>query len=71
MPLWKSRRFWLLVADAIFTLATYFIGKYAGLGADDWLKIAGVLQPVVIAVIIGLTVEDAARIKASIAERQQ
>ncbi len=54
MPFFKSRKFWLLVADAVFSLATYFVGKYAGASSQDILTVLGVLQPVWIAVIVGI-----------------
>ena len=61
----KSRKFWLMVVDLVVSLAGYFITKYVNPGAaQDALFIIGALQPVIIAVIVGITVEDAAALRA-------
>lgn len=61
IALFKSRKFWLMVVDVVLSIITYFVSKYVapGLG-DDILWLIGSLQPVVIALIVGITVEDAA-----------
>ena len=60
MPiLLKSRRFWLLVLDTIVSISTYFVGKYAGLAAQDTLFLITALQPVFVALIISITIDDA------------
>jgi len=57
----RSRKFWLLMMDTVVSLALYFTGKYlAPTIADDIKLVIGMLQPVVIAVIVGIFVEDAA-----------
>ena len=33
-PLWKSRKFWLLILDVIGSIALFFGGKY--LGAEEF-----------------------------------
>ena len=60
MALLQSRKFWLLILDTIISLAVYFVGKYAGVNGEYLLFIIATLQPVFIALIIGITVEDAA-----------
>lgn len=59
--LWKSRKFLLLMLDTIISLTLYFIGKYAGPGvSEDVNMVIGLIQPVFVAIIIGIAVEDAA-----------
>lgn len=54
----QSRKFWLMVADAVIALLTYFVGKYVPAAADDLKFLTVTLQPVIIAVIVGIAVED-------------
>ena len=56
-----SRKFLLLSFDVLVSIILYFVGKYAGsdLFADAKFLI-GILQPVVIAIIIAISIEDAA-----------
>jgi len=56
-----SRKFLLLCLDVGIATALYFVGKYAGsdLFADVKFLI-GILQPVIIAIIIAIAVEDSA-----------
>jgi hypothetical protein len=57
----KSRKFWLMIADLVFSIAIYFIGKYVGPEAgNDILWLIGMIQPVIISVITGIAIEDAA-----------
>lgn len=57
----KSRKFWLMVTDIIVSTATYFVAKYVSPElAENILWLIGSWQPVVIAVIIGITAEDVA-----------
>ena len=66
MELFKSRKFWLMVADVTVSLATYFIGKYMNpASAQDLLFLIGAVQPVVISVIVSITVQNLEGIKAS------
>ncbi len=61
----KSRKFWLMVVDVVVSLSTYFIGKYfAPAAAQDILFVIGGLQPVVIAVIVSITVQNVEGIRA-------
>lgn len=60
-PLYLSRRFWLLVVDAVVSLVGLIGGIY--LSPDNLkfiLGIIAVLQPVVIFVVDGYTKEDVA-----------
>ncbi len=59
-----SSKFWLMIMDAVVSVATYFIGKYAGVSSQDMLYLIGIIQPVVVAVIVGIFAEDAAAKKA-------
>ena len=56
-----SRKFLLLSFDVLVSIILYFVGKYAGndLFADAKFLIV-ILQPVIIAIIIAISVEDAA-----------
>ncbi len=61
----KSRKFWLMTADAIVSLAVYFAAKYlAPAAADDVIKILATLQPVVIVMITAITVQNVEAMKA-------
>lgn len=66
----KSRRFWLLVLDTVFTLTVYFVGKYAGGTSEDIRITMAALQPIFISLIICYTVDDTQMIKAGIHPRQ-
>lgn len=56
-----SRRFWLLIMDAVTSVILHYFA-----GPDAQFLIA-VLQPVVLAVIVAFTVDDAQRTKAEAA----
>jgi len=56
-----SRKFLLLILDTIISLTLYFVGKYAAPSlAEDVKFIVAAYQPVFIAVIAGIALEDAA-----------
>ena len=58
--IFKSRNFWLMVFDVVISTATYFISTYVNpVTGADILWLIGAWQPVIIAVIIGIAVEDA------------
>lgn len=61
--LFASRKFWLMILDVVVSTATYFITKYVApeIG-NDIIWLIGSWQPVVIALITGIAVEDAAAI---------
>jgi len=57
----RSRKFWLLVLDTVLSTATYFVTKYAAPDVGkDVLFVIGLYQPIFIAVVHGITTEDAA-----------
>ncbi len=64
-----SRKFLTLILDTVVSVATYFIGKYAGASSQDMLYLIAALQPVVLAMIVGTAVEDAAEKRAGIVTR--
>jgi hypothetical protein len=62
----KSRKFWLMVADVVVSLATYFISKYASPETSkDVLMVIGAMQPVVITLIASITVQNVAGINST------
>lgn len=61
MSIFKSRKFWLMVADVVISTATYLVTAYVNPDlATRIIWLIGAWQPVVIAVIAGIAVEDAA-----------
>ncbi len=59
----KSRKFLLLVLDAVFGIAALFAAFYLAEGTELKvliLAVFGILQPVFVGVINGITQEDAA-----------
>lgn len=58
----RSRKFWLMVMYTVTSLALHFAGKYAPAGVfEDVQLVVDKIQAVVIAVIVGITIEDSAR----------
>jgi len=57
----KSRKFWLMVFDVAISTATYFVTNYVSpeIG-NNILWLIGAWQPVIVSLIIGIAVEDAA-----------
>jgi len=62
----NSRKFWLLVLDTVIGLITYFVGKYYAIAAEDVATLIALMQPVFVAVITGIAIEDAAAKKAGL-----
>jgi hypothetical protein len=61
----KSRKFWIMTVDGVATLAIYFAAKYfAPAAAEDVIKILAVVQPIIIAVVVSITVQNVAGIQA-------
>jgi len=57
----KSRKFWLMILDVVISTATYFITAYVSPEvAEQIIWVIGAWQPVIVALIIGIAVEDAA-----------
>lgn len=66
MTLLQSRKFWIMVLDIVISTSTYFIGKYASPDAvKDVLFLIASLQPIVLAVIVSITVQNVEGIRAS------
>ena len=64
--LFKSRKFWLLILETVISLLLYFIPKYLpGAEADTRVLILA-LQPVFVAIIMAIAVEDSAAMKAGL-----
>ena len=56
-----SRKFLLLVLDTAISLVLFFVGKYAAPGlAEDIRFVIAAYQPVFVAIIVAIAVEDAA-----------
>ena len=56
-----SRKFLLMVCDLLFSVAIYFVAKYVNpMASEDILWLIGMIQPVIISVITGIAIEDAA-----------
>ena len=59
--IFKSRKFWLMILDAVISTATYLVTAFADPAIAEkviWIILAW--QPVVVAVIIGIAMEDVA-----------
>jgi uncharacterized membrane protein (DUF485 family) len=62
--LWQSRKFRLMLFDVVISVASYFTTKYAiPAVSTDILWVIGILQPVMIALITGIAIEDAATLR--------
>jgi hypothetical protein len=58
-PLWKSRKFWLLILDTVVSVATYFVGLYVlDVQAEQVLFLIASLQPVFLFLITAYTVQN-------------
>jgi len=59
--LWQSRKFRITIVDIVFSTAAYFITKYVApeIG-NDIFYVIGLWQPVIISLITGIAIEDAA-----------
>ena len=58
--LFESRKFWLLVLDGVVSLILLVIAEVAPNFQEMANQLIAILQPVVVAVIVGIFVEDAA-----------
>jgi len=59
VSIFKSRKFWIAIADVIFSTAIYFVTKYAAPDlAKDLLWVIGAYQPVIVALIGSIAYED-------------
>lgn len=56
----QSRKFWITVTDVLMSTITYFAVKYGDPSlADDIKFIIAAWQPVILALIAGIAIEDA------------
>jgi hypothetical protein len=57
--IFKSRKFWIAMADVVFSTAVYFVTKYAAPDlAKDLLWVIGAYQPVILTLIGSIAYED-------------
>lgn len=56
----QSRKFRLLMLDTGISCVLFFVGKYAIGSVEDATILIGLLQPVFVAIIIAISIEDAA-----------
>ena len=62
----RSRKFLLLCLDTVITIALAFVAEYATLEAAKMIQfLIAALQPVFVAIILAIAVEDAALKRAS------
>jgi len=58
-PLWKSRKFWVLVLDTVISIATFLVGRYVlEAEAQVILFLIGALQPVFLMLIGAYTYQN-------------
>ena len=61
----QSRKFWIMAVNVVVSVATYFVTKYVNPeAAKDVLFLIGSMQPVIIAVVASITVQNVEHIKA-------
>lgn len=60
VPLWKSRKFLLVLLDTAIALVGFVVGRFFPDYAKDILYILGLLQPVFVSIIVAISIEDAA-----------
>jgi len=57
----KSRKFWITVCDVVVSTVTYLVTKHVAPAiGEDIIWLIGTWQPIIIALIVGIAVEDAA-----------
>jgi hypothetical protein len=62
-PLWKSRKFWIVVLDVIVSCGLFFGAKYLAPVAFDNVKfLIGVLQAPILLLISAYTVQNSVAI---------
>ena len=61
----KCSKFMTLLLDTGVSLATFFIGKYAGVSTEDLLMLIAAMQPVAVMMIGAIAYEDAAAKRAA------
>ena len=59
LPLWKSRKFWLLILDIVISSAAFFGARFLDPDAQEIANFAILtLQPIFIALIAAYTVQN-------------
>lgn len=58
--LWGSRKFRILVMDAIAGLIVLAVNQFLPASAEFLLSVWTLIQPIAVAVVVGIAVEDAA-----------
>jgi hypothetical protein len=62
MSIFKSRKFWIMVADVSVSTATYLVTSFVNPAlADKIIWLIGAWQPVIVMVVAGIAIEDAAK----------
>ena len=62
--LWESRKFRIMLFDTVLSIVVYAVGKFVSpLYSQDILWLIAAVQPVVLSLIVGIAVEDAAAMK--------
>ncbi len=57
----QSRKFWLMFLDVAISTITYFVTAYVSPEiAEQIIWVIGAWQPVIVALIVGIAIEDAA-----------
>ena len=62
-PLWKSRKFWIVVLDVLVSSALFFGAKYIAPESFDDIKfVIGILQAPILLLITAYTVQNSVAI---------
>lgn len=65
--IFKSRKFWLMISDVVFSNVVFFVTKYAAPElSKDILWLIGSWQPVVVFLIAAIAYEDGAAMRAGL-----
>lgn len=56
----RSRKFLLLILDTIISTIVFGVGKWAAAATEDVATLIAIYQPVFVAIIVAISVEDAA-----------
>ena len=68
-PLWKSRKFWLMILDLVVSIGLFFGAKYlAPVIFEDVKYLIGALQPVFVFLIVAIAYEDGQAMRAGLVE---
>jgi hypothetical protein len=68
-PLWKSRKFWLMILDLVISLVLFFGAKYLMPNTFDDVKfLVAAIQPVFAFLIASIAYEDGQAMRAGLVE---